>query len=108
MPSEATIAQVINLGNDFAALKIYAISMTALWVYDYFLTLEDEVAYAWKSKKKLIFVLFLITRYLPVLYLVCLVTSSWTSIYSAKLYACHTKFVPQTYTPPQLPRNGAS
>ena len=34
-------------------LQIYAIGVTALWVYDYLLTLEDEVAYAWKTKNML-------------------------------------------------------
>jgi len=32
---------------------MYAIGVTALWVYEYFLTLEDEVAHAWKTKNML-------------------------------------------------------
>ena len=29
---------------------MYAVSVTALWSYDYLLTLQDEVEYAWKTK----------------------------------------------------------
>jgi hypothetical protein len=31
----------------------YAVGVVALWSYDYLLTLEDEVAYAWKAKNML-------------------------------------------------------
>lgn len=33
--------------------KTYAMCVTALWTYDYLLTLKDEVAYAWKTKNTL-------------------------------------------------------
>ena len=32
---------------------MYAICVTALWSYDYLLTFEDEVEYAWKTKNVL-------------------------------------------------------
>ncbi|KAF9647299.1 hypothetical protein BDM02DRAFT_2718881 [Thelephora ganbajun] len=65
MSSEAQLANLIQLGQDITAFKLYVISVTALWAYDYFLTLKDEVRYAWKTENILIFVLFLVTRYLP-------------------------------------------
>lgn len=34
-------------------LQMYAISVTALWSYDYLLTLKDEVKYAWRTKNML-------------------------------------------------------
>ncbi|KAF9644137.1 hypothetical protein BDM02DRAFT_3131949 [Thelephora ganbajun] len=85
MPSEPLIAELVRLGNDISSIKMYAISVTALWSYDYLLTLKDEVRYAWKTKNRFIFVLFLMTRYLPVPFLVWIVTSSWLPSYTAEL-----------------------
>jgi len=54
------------------------------------------VAYAWKTKNMLMFVLFLITRYLPVPFLVWIITSSWLPSYTAEL--CRkTVFLEVTY-----------
>ena len=33
--------------------QMYEMGIVALWSYDYLLTLEDEVAYAWKTKSML-------------------------------------------------------
>ncbi|KAF9792646.1 hypothetical protein BJ322DRAFT_63556 [Thelephora terrestris] len=65
MASNPDVAALAQLGHDITSLKLYVVSVTALWVYDYFLTLADEVHYAWKTERTLIFVLFLVTRYLP-------------------------------------------
>lgn len=73
------------MGNDIVSIKIYGISATALWCYDYFLTLEDEVEFAWKTENMLIFVLFMISRYLPVPFLIWTITSSWSPSYTAEL-----------------------
>lgn len=42
-------------------------SATVLF-YDYLLTLEDEIKYAWSGKKSWIFLLFVINRYFPMTY----------------------------------------
>jgi hypothetical protein len=34
-------------------LQMYAVGVIALWSYDYLLTLEDEIEYAWKTKNML-------------------------------------------------------
>lgn len=96
MAPNILIAEVIELGFDISSIKIYAIAVIALWLYDYFLTLEDEVAYAWKTKNMLMFVLFLITRYLPVPFFIWIIASSWLPSYTAEL--CRkTVFLEVTY-----------
>jgi len=85
MASGSSIAELVELGNDITSIKMYAISVTALWCYDYLLTLKDEVEYAWRTKNMLLFILFLITRYLPVPFLIWIVTSSWSPRYTAEL-----------------------
>jgi hypothetical protein len=40
-----TVHLWILIGN----LQTYGICVTALWSYDYLLTLKDEVEYAWKT-----------------------------------------------------------
>ncbi|KAF9644140.1 hypothetical protein BDM02DRAFT_3131952 [Thelephora ganbajun] len=42
MPSDPELADIIQLGHDITSFKLYLISATALWFYDYFLTVNDE------------------------------------------------------------------
>jgi len=85
MASELSIPELVQVGNDVISIKMYAVSVTALWSYDYLLTLKDEIEYGWKTKNILIFVLFLMTRYLPVPFLIWIITSSWSPNYTAEL-----------------------
>lgn len=96
MASEPTVVGLIQLGNDNIAIKTYAMGVTALWVYDYFLTLGDEVEYVWKTKNTLIFVLFLIARYLPLPFLIWMAISSWSKMYTTALCQ-RTAFVEVLY-----------
>ncbi|KAF9781567.1 hypothetical protein BJ322DRAFT_1076974 [Thelephora terrestris] len=85
MASKSSVAELVQFESDVISIKIYAISVTALWSYNYLLTLDDEVEYAWKTKNMPILVLFMITRYLPVPFLIWIITSSWSPSYTAEL-----------------------
>lgn len=85
MASGSPVAAMVELGNDITAIKMYGIGVIALWGYDYFLTLEDEVEFGWKMKNTLVFALFIIARYLPVPFLLWIFASSWIPSYTAKL-----------------------
>ncbi|KAH7924961.1 hypothetical protein BV22DRAFT_470471 [Leucogyrophana mollusca] len=46
----------------------------ALWVFEYFLTLDDEIRFMWSKRHwNQVHVLFVITRYLPIMAMVCLI-----------------------------------
>jgi len=58
--------------------KRFVAGVGALWFYDYFLTLADEIEYAWSGKASLIFVLFILNRYWPLWYLLWLFVAYWS------------------------------
>jgi len=41
-----------------------------LWIFDWLMTLGDEVKYAWSGRKSLGFWIFLANRYLPAFYVI--------------------------------------
>ncbi|KAA1477983.1 hypothetical protein DENSPDRAFT_854681 [Dentipellis sp. KUC8613] len=49
-----------HISMTLAFSKLYYVATSALWAYDYFLTLGDEVAYAYEGKKSYIFYLYLV------------------------------------------------
>lgn len=59
------VAALAAAGHQLLIAKWFSVSMYCLWVYDYFLTLGDEVTYAWSGRKSRVFVLFIANRYLP-------------------------------------------
>ncbi|KAK0203947.1 hypothetical protein DFS33DRAFT_846786 [Desarmillaria ectypa] len=54
---------VILLAKDLQAFKWYYVASCTVIFFDYFLTVSDEVEYAWKGRKGLVFYLFLLNRY---------------------------------------------
>ncbi|KAF8069070.1 hypothetical protein FPV67DRAFT_1761896 [Lyophyllum atratum] len=65
---------IISLGHDLFAMKLYWVAISSLWVYDYFLTLPDEIEYGWRGKKSPVFWLFILNRYLcPIFIIITLV-----------------------------------
>ncbi|KAJ8501512.1 hypothetical protein ONZ45_g12123 [Pleurotus djamor] len=68
--SDPLIQSVISLGFDLWAMKLYWVSVSSLWVYDYFLTLEMEVKYAWAGRKTPVFWLFILNRYLAPVFII--------------------------------------
>ncbi|KAJ4472962.1 hypothetical protein J3R30DRAFT_746487 [Lentinula aciculospora] len=61
---------LITLGYDLLSTKRYWVAITALWAYEYILTLGDEIRYAWKGNKNLVFWLFFLNRYLSFIIIV--------------------------------------
>ncbi|KAH7915176.1 hypothetical protein BJ138DRAFT_172582 [Hygrophoropsis aurantiaca] len=52
----------------------------ALWFYDYLLTLDDEIQFVWRTRGwNLVQLLFLITRYLPIISMMCYMTEPFPS-----------------------------
>jgi len=64
---------------------LLAVSVTVLLFYDYLLTLGDEVRYAWKMESTLAFVLFILSRYLPVAFQIWLLFTLFYSGYTTKI-----------------------
>lgn len=71
--------ELVQIGQDIASAKYYWMAAAAILFYDYFLTLGDEVQYAWKGKKSWVFVVFILNRYLSVIHVVwfAVVNHSW-------------------------------
>ncbi|KAF9642340.1 hypothetical protein BDM02DRAFT_3124642 [Thelephora ganbajun] len=51
-------------------MQLLITSVQCLWIYDYFLTLGDEINYAWSGRKSWVFALFIANRYIPVLHII--------------------------------------
>ncbi|KAJ3794768.1 hypothetical protein GGU11DRAFT_747685 [Lentinula aff. detonsa] len=49
---------IIAIGYDLLSTKRYWVAITALWSYEYILTLGNEIQYAWKGRRNLMFWLF--------------------------------------------------
>lgn len=57
-------------GEQLFVVKLLLTSVQCLWIYDYMLTVGDEVRYAWSGKKTWVFALFLANRYAPLVHLI--------------------------------------
>ncbi|KAF9789668.1 hypothetical protein BJ322DRAFT_550952 [Thelephora terrestris] len=77
MSSAAALQTLIDAGYDILSIKYYAAAGVTLLFYDYFLTLPDEIRYAWKGRKPWIFYIFLVNRYVPILYETWIVVVVW-------------------------------
>ncbi|KAL4259747.1 hypothetical protein AB1N83_007450 [Pleurotus pulmonarius] len=86
---------VISLGFDLLALavvlyarwsiKLYWVSISALWVFDYFLTLESEVNFGWKGKKSMIFWFFILNRYLAPCFIMITLTDHFAAAWDLQV-----------------------
>ncbi|CAK5276869.1 unnamed protein product [Mycena citricolor] len=52
--------KIIELGFQLFSIKLYWVAASAWWFYEYFLTFDDEVNYAWKGRKTPVFWLFIL------------------------------------------------
>ncbi|THU97938.1 hypothetical protein K435DRAFT_48840 [Dendrothele bispora CBS 962.96] len=74
---------VVQLAKDLQAFKWYYSGCSAVLFYDYVLTFAAEVKHVWKGRRGLVFYLFLLNRYIPMIF--CIVTlfayfsALWTS-----------------------------
>jgi len=85
MPAGSELASLVQLGDDITSFKFYTVSSIALLVYDYFLTIDDEIRYAWKMEGTPILVLFIVARYLPIPYLVWEAVATWSLSYTPEM-----------------------
>ncbi|KAJ8093237.1 hypothetical protein PM082_020723 [Marasmius tenuissimus] len=63
------MVELTNLCYRFS-MKLYWVALSALCLYEYFLTLDREVKYAWNGPKNYVFYLYLMNRYLPLIFVV--------------------------------------
>lgn len=82
-----SLEQLEQLGHDITSAKYYFISLATLLLYDYFLTLQDEVRHVWKAKKTWVFWIFFLNRYPPMLYMVWCGVSNFSWSYDLELCA---------------------
>jgi len=82
MASSAAVDQIILVGQTLTIYKRFITGVNVLWFYDYFLTLSDEIRYAWSRKFSLVFVLFLINRYFPLWYILWMFVASSSPNYT--------------------------
>ncbi|KAF9647054.1 hypothetical protein BDM02DRAFT_2823812 [Thelephora ganbajun] len=84
----SSIMETIRAGEDIMIERYYSISMATLFMYDYFLTLPDEVQYMWKGEKRWMFYIFLVNRYAP------FISQTWgivvQSVISADVFFAHS------------------
>lgn len=71
MNGESEAAALSEIGRYLLLDKFFMTSVHFIWVYDYLLTLGDEINYAWTGRKSRLFGLFFAIRYSPVPYLIC-------------------------------------
>jgi hypothetical protein len=84
-----SVEWIVQFGNDIMAVKYYTTAALTLYMYDFLLTLPDEVKYIWQGRKTWMFYVFLINRYFPMAYVV------WSRIYvdldyTGELYVSQT------------------
>ncbi|KAJ4479194.1 hypothetical protein J3R30DRAFT_3404011 [Lentinula aciculospora] len=77
---------VIALGYDLLAEKRYWVGITALWVYEYFLTVGDEIEYLWKGRKDtFVFWLFVLNRYLTLIIIAVTCVAFFSSLWTEEM-----------------------
>ncbi|KAJ3831986.1 hypothetical protein F5878DRAFT_647159 [Lentinula raphanica] len=82
---------LITIGYDLLATKRYWVAITALWAYEYLLTVGDEVRYAWKGKgtkntmRCIIFWLFFLNRYLCLIIIVITNVAYFTLLFTQEI-----------------------
>lgn len=60
------LAELVGMGEQLFAVKLFLTAIHCLWIYDYLLTFGDEIKYAWNGRRSWVFALFIANRYSPV------------------------------------------
>ncbi|KAF9645533.1 hypothetical protein BDM02DRAFT_3262853 [Thelephora ganbajun] len=60
--SSDTLKEIIDAGHDIVSLKYYEVAVATVLLYDYLLTLADEINFAWHGRKSWVFALFLVVH----------------------------------------------
>ncbi|KAF9781781.1 hypothetical protein BJ322DRAFT_1078244 [Thelephora terrestris] len=88
------VAELTKAGEVLFMSKLLLASVQCLWVYDYLLTIGDEVRYAWHGKKSWVFALFIANRYISVAYIVWLQLTMFHNSQLVSPFCQWTKWVP--------------
>ncbi|KAF9780567.1 hypothetical protein BJ322DRAFT_1112556 [Thelephora terrestris] len=78
----SALDELVQGGQDITSIKYYWVALTTLLFYDYFLTLKDEVRYAWKGEKSWASAIFFMNRYLPIVYAIWATVSNFSWNYT--------------------------
>ncbi|KAJ3742303.1 hypothetical protein DFH05DRAFT_1544383 [Lentinula detonsa] len=76
---------IIAIGYDLLSTKRYWVAITALWSYEYILTLGNEIQYAWKGRRNLMFWLFFLNRYLCLIIIIITNVAYFTPLFTQEL-----------------------
>jgi hypothetical protein len=76
----AALLHILDKSDALLALRYTAFVAVTLLVYDYILTLPDEITYFWRGRKSWPALLFFINRYLPLLSMVINATGMSASL----------------------------
>ncbi|KAI0777519.1 hypothetical protein BD413DRAFT_181425 [Trametes elegans] len=63
MSDDADTAYLIQIYESFVQGEYFSISARALFLWDYFVTLDREVEYIWKKRLSAASILFILNRY---------------------------------------------
>ncbi|GAW06718.1 hypothetical protein LENED_008662 [Lentinula edodes] len=75
---------LITIGYDLLSTKV-RLKFSSLWSYEYILTLGDEIRYAWKGNKNLLFWLFLLNRYLCLIIIIITNVAYFTPLFTQEV-----------------------
>lgn len=64
--SAVNINDLVVLGQDLFVTKLYCAAIITVVIYDFLLTLQDEIMFIWKTKKTWVSFVFLFSRYFSV------------------------------------------
>ncbi|EIN06186.1 hypothetical protein PUNSTDRAFT_54461 [Punctularia strigosozonata HHB-11173 SS5] len=91
-PSPAAKAAIADAVSDLRLEHAIAISMVALFMYDYLITIEEEVDAIWKQPRSLASILFFINRYYSLLEIFAVALISFNSAWSGKVCSHFVRF----------------
>lgn len=81
----SSVSGLVQLGHDNTSVKYYWVALTTILFYDYLLTLPDEVQYAWKGKRSWVFAIFLLNRYLPMVFTIWVLVADYSWGYTYEM-----------------------
>jgi len=94
--ASAQLDPILELGRAGMIEHLMVCGINALWFYDYFLTLSDEIEYIWSRRNRFVLMLFIANRYWPVWYLVWISVAFWVPQFTPAI-CDKTKWFPMLY-----------
>lgn len=76
---------LVVVGRDIQAFKLYYTGCSTILLYEYLLTWADELEYAWKGKKGFVFYLFLMNRYFPMAFVIITLFAYFSPLWTQQI-----------------------